>query len=58
MMGMRPVCITDKIRINADGVPLLVYGVMLVLFIIFLPKDVVGASVDWWQARGNNCKLL
>ncbi|NQV59991.1 MAG: branched-chain amino acid ABC transporter permease [Alphaproteobacteria bacterium] len=52
-IGTEAICITDKICINAAGVPLLVYGVMLVLFIIFLPKGVVGASVDWWQARGN-----
>lgn len=51
-IGTEAICITDKICLNAAGVPLLVYGIMLILFIIFLPKGIVGGCMDWWQARG------
>ncbi|MDA1101862.1 MAG: branched-chain amino acid ABC transporter permease [Proteobacteria bacterium] len=52
-IGTEAICLTDKICVNAAGVPLLVYGVMLVLFIIFLPKGIVGASIDWWRGWRN-----
>jgi branched-chain amino acid transport system permease protein len=51
-IGTESVCLTDKICFNAAGVPLLVYGIMLILFIIFLPKGIVGAFIDKWQGRG------
>jgi len=50
-IGTASVCITDKVCLNAAGVPLLVYGVMLVVFIIFLPKGIVGSLVDWRRNR-------
>jgi branched-chain amino acid transport system permease protein len=50
-IGTDAVCVTDAICINGAGVPLLVYGVMLVLFIIFLPKGIVGAAIDAWNSR-------
>ncbi|MDP6689912.1 MAG: branched-chain amino acid ABC transporter permease [Alphaproteobacteria bacterium] len=56
-IGTEAACITDKICLNVAGVPLLVYGIMLVLFIIFLPKGIVGACADRWRARGNNGAL-
>jgi len=56
-IGTEAACITDRICLNVAGVPLLVYGIMLVLFIIFLPKGIVGACVDRWRARGNNGAL-
>ena len=50
-IGTGNVCVTDQICLNAAGVPLLIYGIMLVLFIIFLPKGIVGGIYDWWQNR-------
>lgn len=51
-IGTATVCVTDQICLNAAGVPLLVYGIMLVAFIIYLPKGIVGGIYDWWQSRG------
>ena len=48
-IGTENICITDKICLNAAGVPLLIYGVMLVMFIIFLPKGIVGGVLDRWR---------
>ena len=53
-IGTAAFCVTDKLCLNLAGVPLLVYGLMLVLFIIFLPKGIVGACEDWWRARKTN----
>jgi branched-chain amino acid transport system permease protein len=50
-IGTASVCVTEKFCLNAAGVPLLVYGIMLVAFIIFLPKGIVGGLVDFWQNR-------
>ena len=50
-IGTEALCVTDTICLNGAGVPLLVYGVMLVLFIIFLPKGIVGAITDRMQRR-------
>ena len=52
-IGTEAYCLTEKICLNVAGVPLLVYGIMLILFIIFLPKGIVGAVADRWQARNN-----
>jgi branched-chain amino acid transport system permease protein len=51
-IGTDAICLTEKVCINGAGVPLLVYGVMLLLFIIFLPKGVVGAIVDLSRGKG------
>ena len=29
-----------------------IYGVMLILFIIYMPKGILGAATDAWQKRG------
>jgi branched-chain amino acid transport system permease protein len=50
-IGTDAVCLSDKVCINGAGVPLLVYGIMLILFIIFLPKGIVGAIAEQWQKR-------
>ena len=50
-IGTESICITDKICLNAAGVPLLIYGIMLIVFIIFLPKGIVGGCIDWWPAQ-------
>lgn len=50
-IGTASVCITDSICLNAAGVPQLIYGMMLVLFIIFLPKGIVGGLEDWRNKR-------
>ncbi|MGI9332982.1 MAG: branched-chain amino acid ABC transporter permease [Gammaproteobacteria bacterium] len=50
-IGTGSACITDKVCLNAAGVPLLIYGAMLVLFIIFLPKGIVGSLADWHRNR-------
>jgi branched-chain amino acid transport system permease protein len=52
-IGTDAYCVTEKICLNVAGVPLLVYGIMLILFIIFLPKGIVGACTDRWRARNN-----
>ena len=49
--GTASVCVTNDICLNAAGVPLLIYGVLLVVFIISWPKGSVGAIDDWWKAR-------
>jgi branched-chain amino acid transport system permease protein len=28
-----------------------VYGLLLVLFIIYMPKGILGTAIDWWQRR-------
>ncbi len=52
-IGTGNICLTDTICLNAAGVPLLVYGIMLVAFIIFLPKGIVGGIESWLQRRRN-----
>jgi len=56
-MGKGVVCITEKVCLNLAGMPLFVYGIMLVLFIIFLPKGIAGACADQWLAFKSNRKL-
>jgi branched-chain amino acid transport system permease protein len=29
----------------------LIYGLLLVLFIIYMPKGILGTGTDWWQRR-------
>lgn len=53
-IGTATVCVTSDICLNAAGVPLLIYGVLLVTFIIFWPRGIVGALEDWWSARGKS----
>ena len=55
-MGAGVVCMTERVCLNLAGVPLLVYGIMLVLFIIFLPKGIVGACTDQWREMKSNRK--
>jgi hypothetical protein len=50
-IGTETNCICEKICLNGTGVPLPIYGILLVVFIIFLPKGVVGSLADWWHAR-------
>ncbi|MDE0943623.1 MAG: branched-chain amino acid ABC transporter permease, partial [Alphaproteobacteria bacterium] len=53
-IGTASVCISDKICLNAAGVPLLIYGIMLILFIIFLPKGIAGGIADKLRGLNNN----
>ncbi len=50
-IGTGSVCLTDTVCLNAAGAPLVIYGIMLVVFIIFLPKGIVGGVADWWTSR-------
>lgn len=50
-MGTGNVCVTDQICLNAAGFPFVIYGILLVVFIIFLPKGIVGGIHDWWLSR-------
>jgi branched-chain amino acid transport system permease protein len=50
-IGTASVCVSKDICFNAAGVPLLIYGLLLILFIIFLPKGIVGGISDWWKSR-------
>jgi len=43
--------VTDQICLNAAGFPLVIYGILLVVFIIFLPKGIVGGIEDWLTGR-------
>lgn len=52
-IGTATVCVTDSICLNAAGVPLLIYGILLIVFIIFWPKGIVGAVYDAWMSRGS-----
>ena len=52
-IGTATICVTKDICLNAAGIPLLIYGILLVVFIIFLPKGSVGSVYDWWQTRGS-----
>ena len=45
-IGTATINLTDSLTINAAGFPLFIYGIMLVGFIIFLPKGIVGALSD------------
>ena len=51
-IGTATVCISNDVCLNAAGVPLLIYGILLMVFIIFLPKGIVGGVYDWWIGRG------
>jgi len=53
-IGTASVCITKDICLNAAGVPLLIYGLLLMLFIIFLPSGIVGGISQWWKSRNTN----
>jgi branched-chain amino acid transport system permease protein len=33
------------------GAPEAVFGVLLILFIIFMPNGIYGAAEDWWKRR-------
>ena len=28
-----------------------IYGLLLVLFIIYMPKGILGTAIDWWERR-------
>ena len=49
------IALTESLRIAVGvkmvGLDTTIYGILLVLFIIFLPKGVVGAFLDRWQTR-------
>ena len=45
-IGTATVNLTESLTINAAGFPLFIYGIMLVGFIIFLPKGIVGTLSD------------
>jgi ABC-type branched-subunit amino acid transport system permease subunit len=45
-IGTATVNLTESLTINAAGFPLFIYGIMLVGFIIFLPKGIVGGLSD------------
>jgi branched-chain amino acid transport system permease protein len=34
----------------------LVYGLLLVLFIIYMPKGILGTLTDWWRRRGRQAR--
>ncbi|MFT7578188.1 MAG: branched-chain amino acid transport system permease protein, partial [Alphaproteobacteria bacterium] len=50
-IGTASVCVSKDVCFNAAGVPLLIYGILLIVFIIFLPKGIVGGVADWWKSR-------
>jgi branched-chain amino acid transport system permease protein len=50
-MGTGNVCITDTVCLNAAGFPFVIYGILLVVFIIFLPKGIVGGIHDWLTSK-------
>jgi len=37
---------------NIHGLDTLLYGLLLVLFIIFMPKGILGAAIEAWNRRG------
>ena len=39
------------------GLDTTIYGVMLVLFIIFLPQGILGSAINWWKRRGARAQL-
>jgi|MDTC01.2.fsa_nt_gb branched-chain amino acid transport system permease protein len=45
-IGTATVNLTENLTINAAGFPLFIYGLMLIGFIIFLPKGIVGGLTD------------
>lgn len=45
-IGTATVNLTESLTINAAGFPLFIYGIMLIGFIIFLPKGIVGGLSD------------
>lgn len=44
-----------RVILGADvpGLDQTIYGAMLVLFIIFMPKGILGALAAWWSRRGS-----
>jgi branched-chain amino acid transport system permease protein len=35
-----------------------IYGLLLILFIIYMPKGILGTAVEWWRLRRRPRKLL
>ena len=52
-IGTARVCVTDHFCLNASGFPLFIYGIMLIVFIIFLPKGIVGSLTDIFKSNPN-----
>ncbi len=52
-IGTARVCVTDDFCLNASGFPLFIYGIMLIVFIIFLPKGIVGSLTDIFKSNSN-----
>ena len=38
---------------DVHGLDGTIYGLLLVLFIIFMPKGILGALLSWWEKRGD-----
>lgn len=39
---------------DVHGLDGTIYGLLLVLFIIFMPKGILGALLEWWEKRGGD----
>mgnify|MGYP001227217855 FL=1 len=52
-IGTTRVCVTDDFCLNASGFPLFIYGIMLIVFIIFLPKGIAGSLSDIFKSNSN-----
>ena len=39
------------IGVTMVGLDTTIYGILLVLFVIFLPKGILGGLIDWWNRR-------
>ncbi|WP_086465535.1 branched-chain amino acid ABC transporter permease [Oceanibaculum nanhaiense] len=39
---------------DVHGLDGTIYGLLLVLFIIFMPKGILGALLSWWEKRGDS----
>jgi branched-chain amino acid transport system permease protein len=35
----------------------MIYGLLLILFIIYMPKGIVGTGIDWWRRMRTRTKL-
>ena len=50
-IGTGNVCLTDSLCMNAAGFPFVIYGILLISFIIFLPKGIVGGIESLVQSK-------
>ena len=60
-MPLFTLALTEGLRVwfgtSFIGAANTIYGILLILFIIFMPKGIVGTGIDWWRRMRTRTKL-